>query len=349
MGNQIATMDELDVPKMKGIAAEISSRDKCDLFLYNGDIQRHSDLEFMLQVEKNKKHDLCKLVLVTNGGDPDAAYKMARYLQDKYKRFELVLFGTCKSAGTLMATGAHGLIFSPYGELGPLDVQLVKEDKVMGMQSGLNIAEALASMEKTSFNTYLRHVSNLFRASGGVISFTTATKAAADVVSAMYGPIFAQFDPEDIGNRTRSMRIAADYGKRLDGYTGNVKPDAVRKLAETFSSHSFVIDLREAKALFKDVRPADKLELSLAEALGECARWPVQTPKSEPLIDCLSAPPEVTNATTQPEAQGNRPNGKDRAAAGGAGREANPKPSRSRRQRGDGRPSAEDTTIAPRK
>lgn len=263
-----------------------------------------------------------------------------------------MLPGLCKSAGTLIAAGAHGLIFSPYGELGPLDVQLVKEDKFTALHSGLNISEALAAMEKQSFNTYLRTISNLFRLSGGAVSFATTTKAAADMVGAMYGPIFGQFDPEDIGNRTRSMRIAADYGKRLDGFTQNMKPDAIRKLAETFSSHSFVIDLREARALFKNVREADPLELELIGALGECARWPVPTPKSEPLIDCLSAPEgDTSHEPTQPKAAGKGPNGPNRAPPRGTGSKTVVKPGRSRRPGGghNGRIAPSDVQVAHRK
>jgi hypothetical protein len=335
METKVIRTADVDVERYKKAAAAIASRDNCDIFLYNGEIQRRSDLDFILTIHANRKHDGCKLLLITHGGDPDAAYKMARYLQEKYKAFELLLAGMCKSAGTLLATGAHGLIFSPYGEMGPLDVQLIKEDKVTGMHSGLNISEALAAMEKATFNTYLRMITNLFRASGGVISFGTATKAAADVVGAMYGPIFAQFDPEDIGNRTRSMRIAADYGKRLDGFTQNMKPDAIKKLAETFSSHSFVIDFREARALFKNVREADQLELELISALGECARWPVSTPKSEPLIECLSAPEGEGDAATQLQTDRPGPDGPDRAAARRAGAKAGAKARRTRR--GDGR------------
>ena len=92
METKVKGMDDLDVAKSKKIAAQVATRDKCDVFLYNGDIQRKSDLEMMLQINGNKKHDNCKLILITHGGDPDAGFKIARYLQERYKRFR-----TCAS------------------------------------------------------------------------------------------------------------------------------------------------------------------------------------------------------------------------------------------------------------
>ena len=43
----------------------------------------------------------------------------------------------CKSAGTILALGADVIIMSQYAELGPIDVQLQKEDEVGESTSGL--------------------------------------------------------------------------------------------------------------------------------------------------------------------------------------------------------------------
>lgn len=337
-------MPDLDPEKVKQCSQKLSERDKCDIFIYNGDIQRNVDLDFIISVNARKRSDRLRLILVTHGGDPDAAFKIARYFQDKYKRFELLISGLCKSAGTLVAMGAHELAITPYGELGPLDVQIFKEDKISGMHSGLNISEAMSALEKTAINSYLRLITQTFRNSGGVVSFATASKAASDMVAAMYAPVFGQFDPEDVGSRARSMRIAADYGKRLDDVAQNMKPGAIQKLAETYSSHSFVIDRVEATALFKKVREADPLELELVGALGSCARWPMGAGK--PVFECLTEqgddnaePPEPPAAT----AGADRPDG---ANSGGAGSEDVPKPRRARTRNG-GRSPASDILVPP--
>jgi membrane-bound ClpP family serine protease len=52
-------------------------------------------------------------ILVTPGGDAHAAYQISRCLQNSYERCILFLTGYCKSAGTLVAIGAHGAYCCP--------------------------------------------------------------------------------------------------------------------------------------------------------------------------------------------------------------------------------------------
>ena len=90
------------------------------VYLYNGDLERGRDFDFINLVRDEQKSDKCILILVTAGGDPDAAYKIARYLQNSLcQSFSVLVSGYCKSAGTLLAIGAGELIFTSYGELGP--------------------------------------------------------------------------------------------------------------------------------------------------------------------------------------------------------------------------------------
>ena len=122
------------------------------------------------------------MILVSNGGDADAAYKIGYYLQEVYDSFYVLLSGMCKSAGTLLAIVAKELIFTPYGELGLLDVQLKKEDKLGAQESGLNISEAFKSMEERSRDTYHNLIAEILSASNGVVSIRTAMNAASNMV-----------------------------------------------------------------------------------------------------------------------------------------------------------------------
>ncbi len=92
-------------------------------------------------------------MLVTEGGDPDAAYRMSRSLQEHYERFFCVVVGWCKSAGTLITIGAHELILVQQ-ELGPLDVQMSKRDDLMEMQSGQTVVAALSSLQEKAFGAF---------------------------------------------------------------------------------------------------------------------------------------------------------------------------------------------------
>jgi hypothetical protein len=294
-----------------------------DVFLYNGEIKRGSDLSFIELVNKEKSSDECMLVLVTPGGDPDAAYKMSRYLQHRYDSYKTLISGYCKSAGTLMAIGADELVFTPYGELGPLDVQMAKTDKIASMESGLNITEAFVTLEDTARKTYQNMISDILSSSGGIVSFQTASHAATEIVTALYGPIFGRIDPEEVGSRSRAMRIGEDYGRRLSQKWENLRPDAIGVLSQTYSSHGFVIDFIEAQSLFDRVRVANDAEMELVLELGVLARHPQRRLTITKLRDIGATNEESddheehTDSEDAAEYENGTPNGLDPATTGG--------------------------------
>lgn len=256
-------------------ARDVAARIDADFYVFNGTVEAPRDLSCMLAVHKNKKKKTAILLLVTDGGSPDAAYKVTRYFQEKYDRFTVLVPGRCKSAGTLIAVGAQEIAFTPYGELGPLDIQLTKVDKFDQLQSGLTIQDSLTTLEGRALDSFYRIVKEYMQANDGLLSFPAASKAASDFVTQLYAPIFSRIDPEEVGARARSMRIAIDYGQRLAIKGQNLKPETLKLLAEKYSSHSFVIDQSEAEQLFLRVRSATKDELEIVRLLGKHARYEV--------------------------------------------------------------------------
>ncbi len=71
------------------------------------------------------------LLLHTGGGDIDAAEKLITMLRDVISTAELrvVVPDYAKSAGTLMALGADHIVMSNTSELGPIDPQVVLNDR----------------------------------------------------------------------------------------------------------------------------------------------------------------------------------------------------------------------------
>jgi len=245
-----------------------------DIFLYSGRIERSFDWEFIKQVSENKRSNNCLVIMCSGGGSPDAAYKMARYLLHKYDSYTVLVSGICKSAATLFAIGASEIVFCPFGELGPLDIQLQKDDKLTGQESGLNISEAFSSLESRARSTFNKLIIEIIQDTGGVVTFKTASEVANSMISALYGPIFSQIEPEEVGSRTRAMRIGEDYAKRLN-LKGNLKSAAaLDRLSNDYASHSFVIDFIEAQTLFNNVRLASPEELKLVEVTGKKCRFP---------------------------------------------------------------------------
>lgn len=304
-----------------------------DVFLYNGDLKRGQDLQFIEFIAREKKSSELMLVLVTPGGSPDAAYKIGRYIQGKYDNFKVFVPGFCKSAGTLLAIAANELVFSPYGELGPLDIQMARVDNLAGLDSGLNISEAFISLENRAMMTFHQLIRDIIGSTGGIVSFNSASHSAAEILSSLYGPIFARIDPEEVGSRARAMRIGEDYGRRLNEKFGNLLPDGLSVLSQTYSSHGFVIDMQEAKVLFSNVRESSAAEKSLVDEVGNICRIPVPDGRleivnlseayhrhalQEEADDTLESQRDDTDAAPAPRRKAVKSNGEDTAGAGAA-------------------------------
>lgn len=292
-------MSQTHIPP--ALQASVEKLDR-DFYVYNGPIHRRAVLGFMELVKAHASRPSATLLMVTYGGDPDAGFKIARYMQHRYKHLSILISGVCKSAGTLVALGAHEVVFAPYGELGPLDIQMSKVDNFGQSQSGLVITDAINTLESRAIEAVFGVTNDLMGTYQGMISYQTATNVAVETMRAIYGPVLAQIDPEEIGTRSRAMRIAQDYGSRLIAMSNNAENDTLRILAETYSSHSFVIDHIEAEGLFKNSRIASEIEMDIVGNLGARARVPTSNPEYYALHAPLAANSEENDsAGTDPE------------------------------------------------
>lgn len=218
----------------------------------------------------NKRRNIL-LVLSTPGGSADEAYRIARHLRRAYcqpsagsrlgERGQLILYvhDFCKSAGTILALGADRIVMSQSAELGPIDVQLRKEDEVGERTSGLTPHQALETLQVEAG----QHFRRFFRQMRFEASLQFSTKMSADLAARMTAgllePVYAQLDPIRLGEVERFVRIASEYGDRLK--TSNVKEGTIEKLVSGYPSHEFVIDREEARELFEHVDvPSDGLE-----------------------------------------------------------------------------------------
>lgn len=275
-----------------------------DIIFFSKSITRELHSALSDVIERNKRHRRCVLFITTFGGDPHAGYRMARCLRHHYEDVRLVVPGFCKSAGTLIAICANELAIGDHGELGPLDIQVNKPNEVAERSSGLDVIEAL---EMTRI-----HAQNVFRE--GLVElrgkFRISTRLAAEfsaaLASGMAAPLYAQIDPNRLGEMQRLMRIAHEYGQRLEEYAKSLKPKALNRLVADYPSHSFVIDRKEAKELFNSVGDLTEAEREFSKAfkpffLKEASFGPI----------FVSAPPQAT----PDEGASNDPNA---SATGGA-------------------------------
>lgn len=253
------------------VADKLAKDNDADIILINSIMKRGLDEQLFSLLESTHRRQHVFVILVTPGGDPDAAYRISKLLQTCYSKFTMMVASYCKSAGTLVALGAHELVMSDIGELGPLDVQISKKDELGELSSGLIAAEALTVLQKKAFEMFEQYFITIKQHSEGQITFKTATEIAVKLTVGLLEPVYTQIDPIQVGEIARSMKIGLDYGKRLAIRGKNLKSTTLRTLTETYPSHGFVIDRDEATNLFKNVRAPSLDEKMLIDALGDCA------------------------------------------------------------------------------
>ena len=293
----------IDTKKIFYAAKAASLEAEADVVLLNGDIERGVDNQFILQVRKRKKNKNLLLLLITPGGDADAAYRIARCAQDNYEKFSVFVSGYCKSAGTLCVLGANEIIMSEQGELGPLDVQVYKRDELGEMSSGLVIGEALGKLQQHAFSMFENYFLAIKEKSGGQVTLKTATDTASKMVIGLFQPIYCQIDPSALGDIERSMTIANDYGERLKLRSGNFNSSTLDKLVRAYSSHGFVIDRREAELLFSSVSDPTEKQEALARFMAPASR----APQEELTLEFLYPNDELEERFKEPS-DGPKPN-----------------------------------------
>jgi hypothetical protein len=252
-------------------SSAVAAQYDADVYFYSGPIDDNGFGQLTEHVAAGKQRDKALLIMVTNGGLANAAYQIARLLQREYKEFALFCPGPCKSAGTLVAIGAARLIMDGFSELGPLDVQLAKQNELISRKSGLLAKSSFDALAGAAFDLYERLMIGITLKSGGVVSFKLASELSATMAAAMLSPVYAQINPETVGSENRDLSIALEYGVRLAGYSKNTDLESVYRLVHDYPSHDFIIDNQEAVRLFKNVSEPDENLYKLVALLGDAA------------------------------------------------------------------------------
>ena len=314
-----------DAPDMKALSSAVADSEDADVILLNMDIFSPIDWMFINLVKaRSIRRKNVVLILVTEGGDANAAFRMMRYLQQSYDRITVAVSGWCKSAGTLMAIGANVIQIGDLGELGPLDVQIAKPDELGERTSGLAVETAFEKLRQEASNLFLNLMEDISNSSYPV-TLKTASHIASELTVGFVSPIFEKLDPVVIAEDYRSNRVAHAYAERLNfrskALVRTQAFDALEKVLSGYPSHGFAIDRLEAQSLFKDVKPLSDQIVALTDAIGQDAIMPRnrgrgQTPKLEYLNDEPQQPkPEDKSASAKPARAGGRGRGRGNGAS----------------------------------
>lgn len=233
-----------------------------DVIFYSGPVARQG-YEDLCQLFARPKRAKLLLVLNTLGGDPNAGYRIARAAIHNYgaENFKILVPSYCKSAGTLICIGASALILADQSELGPLDVQLRKQDELFEQSSGLDILRGMTYLQKEALESFKQYLIDI---NGGArLSTRVASQIASELVIGLYNPLFGQIDPVKLGEMNSALQIAEHYGNRLNEKSNSLIPGALAKLIMNYPTHGFVIDRSEARSLFRNVSPPSDAEQAL--------------------------------------------------------------------------------------
>lgn len=278
-------------------ANALANKLDADILLFNYEIWPNADWKLIQTVaQRRPRRRNVFLILITEGGLADSAFRMMRALHSVYSKVTVIVPGWCKSAGTLMCIGAHELQMGVMGELGPLDVQIVKADEMDEQKSGVVIEAAFEKLRHESFKHFIGIVRDM-AASEYRVTLKTAFDIASRMTTGIVQPIFDKLDPVTIGEDYRSNRLALAYAERLNHHTQILKRtndfDALEALLSGYPSHGFVIDIKEATDLFRNVKPiSDDLAKLMMMKGVDCFYPRSRRQDQEPLVEYMSDEPE---------------------------------------------------------
>lgn len=324
----------MDFKKYNEALVAAEEKHDCHIFIYSAPVNEKSyaDVASAIKEKQNiKKSDNCIVILTTTGGLANSAYKISRLFQQSYKSFIVYPPRYCKSAGTIIALGAHSLIMDEFSELGPLDVQILDKDEIGGRKSGLLTRSAFESLSKEALDLFSNTMIGIKARSQNMVSFKLASEIAWKMTAEMMSPIFSQLNPEVIGSDFRDLSVAVQYGERLARNSKNAKALTVHKLVTDYPSHDFIIDKDEARSLFNRIDDPSKEMYNL---IAQIARIVYHQASPGVVMGCtqieLSAEEEVEiNAQQTAATTVKKTSGMDRSGRG----------NRRRNTRRDGAPS----------
>jgi len=177
---------------------------------------------------ESRKLEKIDLFLQSPGGFLDSAYKNIRILKEYCNELNVIVPLQAKSAATVMCLGANEIVMTVFAELGPID-------------------PIIQHPYKPQIRVPARSIKDFF-------DFLTSTETTDKILvdSQFKEKMSSLLDPYLIGSYHTALKSSKQIAEKLlkENALKN-KPelvnDAIKKLAEEYYSHSYVIDRNEAR------------------------------------------------------------------------------------------------------
>jgi Serine dehydrogenase proteinase len=241
------------------------------------------------------------------------------------ERIRIFVPRRAKSAGTLLAIGAHELYMSPFAELGPLDTQIVDPRNPTELVSALDCYQSVDYVRAFGLATLRRTLVTLAKEMQTGIPLSDLVSTAEHLSTGSITSMLSQIRALDFGGWGRTLKIGELYAKSLLTRVGYSQAEAGRiatQLVYGYTHHPFPIDLNEAVRIGLRPHQMDEQEHTVAaKLLDSCAGDDLfigfvdEDADSQPQ-QAAPAPEVQVKADQRPEpADGAEPDGEDQAIA----------------------------------
>ncbi|MFC1956897.1 ATP-dependent Clp protease proteolytic subunit [Chloroflexota bacterium] len=141
---------EITAERKKQLARIASIRKRPSILTFAGDLQKrgpisidYSDILPIADQIDNLSGDEVDIILETPGGSAEIAEDIMKLLRNRFSKVGVIVPGTAKSAGTIMAMAGDEILMGPTSSLGPIDAQVVHQGKVFSAAAFLEGLEKI--------------------------------------------------------------------------------------------------------------------------------------------------------------------------------------------------------------
>jgi hypothetical protein len=247
--------------ELSRIGRELTTYRQRPCLFFASSFMKRDDWISVRQLLKDCEGDALDVVVHSPGGDPEAAYLIARELGRRFAKRTVFVPFYAKSAATLLSLVGDEIVLTSLGELGPIDLQVQepRPGELADFTSCLQRFKALEQLQRHALETF-NSVVSIGLAQG--MSLMDACQVGSDMTGKLMAPLYAQLSPERIGQSARHLEAAEQYAERLlRRYRLEIADDdrtsIIRMLGRGYPSHAFIVDLEELVDLGLTARLTD--------------------------------------------------------------------------------------------
>ena len=254
------------------------------------------------------------VLLNSPGGDIESAYRMLLALRDKAGDIEVLVPERAKSAAAFFCLGADSIHMGRYGELGPLDPQILDLSGSAIPVSSLATFNSLERLLDYSMESLDAIVQTLL--SRAPMDIPQAIEQAQPLFAAIATPLYRQVDPHELGRSGSYLAVSEEYAMRVMkrwAYADS-SDDAQRRIARRlvweYPTHGFVIDLTEAREIGLRVERLDDESDMICKTILSMSEGSIEFQGYAPTADADSGSKrekENDDSTCDSASQANRP------------------------------------------